>query len=78
MTDNVIELGPRIVGEEFKVDVDAVLEGAKGKCDFVLVIGRSKECGHPYVACSHGQVEALIELELAKHWMLQEILEART
>lgn len=60
------------------VDPDAVLDGAKGRCEFVMVIGRQKDGGPPYVASSHGQSEALAEIEVAKHWMLSQIAEARS
>ncbi len=80
MTGNVTELGPRLVGDAFLVDPDKVLEAALygEHLEFVLVIGRDKDGGHPYVACSHGQAEALAELELAKHWMLTQALEGRS
>lgn len=78
MTDNVVQIGVRDVGDAFIVEPDAVLDGAKGRCEFIIVIGRSKDGGPPYVACSHGQPEALAEIEVAKHWMLSQIAEARS
>ncbi len=77
-SNNITEMAPRLVGEGFLVDRKAVLENAKDRCEFVLVIGRDKNGGSPYVACSHGQAEAIAEIEVAKHWLLSQTLEARS
>lgn len=65
------------VSDGVAVDPDAVLEAAKGEMDCVIVIGRTKAGGVPYVASSCGQAEALAEMELARHWMMSEIAAVR-
>lgn len=74
---NVIRLVPPELGEGAVLDCDGVLEAAKGDLETVVVIGRRKDGGAPYVASSHGQPEMMAEIEIAKHWMLTEIAKVR-
>lgn len=77
MSAEIIAPGGREVGSGFVVDPDAVLSAALGECEMVVVIGRKKSGGPPFVASSHGQEEMLAELEVARHWMMTEIAAVR-
>ena len=73
---NVVSLSGQTIGEGLSLEPDAVLEGAKGQCEAVVVIGRRAD-GSVYVASSGGQPEALAEIEVARHWMLTQIAAVR-
>ncbi len=77
MTATTHEFSALGIGEDRTLKPDTVLESAKGRFDMVVVIGRKTTGGAPYVASSHGEAEALAEIEVAKHWMLAEIAAAR-
>lgn len=65
---NVIQLAPHLdtVGENYKFDVNEVLEAAKDKLEVVTIIGETED-GELYLASSSNAGVTMIMLERAKH-----------
>lgn len=65
---NVVKLAPYLdtVGEDYKFNVDEVLEAAKGKLEVVTIIGETED-GELYLASSSNAGVTMIMLERAKH-----------
>ena len=63
---NVIGFHPQIVGEGYRFDPDAILEGAKGQKFSNLVIVGENEDGTTWVSSASNAGEALILMERAK------------
>ena len=66
MSDNVVKLELREVGEGFRIDPDQILEAAKGHGFARLVIvGEPADGGELYVASSDGAAESFLLLHKA-------------
>lgn len=69
MTDNVIRLVPKQIGEGVVLSSDAVLDGARGKLSEAVVIGVEGN-GDLYLASTHSLRDVIYMLELAKMALL--------
>lgn len=65
----VIALKVVEIGDGFHVDVDGILEAAKGQLISVVIAGRAED-GQMYLAMSDGGPESLWLLQHAKHQLL--------
>lgn len=65
-TTNIYTFRPTLVGDDYRIDPEQVIEGAKG-CGYtdVLVIGRL-DTGEIVASSSAGRGEALLLMEKAK------------
>lgn len=71
---NVVELETGEVGDGYVLNIDDLLEAAKGaNLSDVVIIGTDDD-GELYVASSHGRAEAMMLLAFAQHWFCREAL----
>lgn len=61
MTDNVVDLKPAVVGSDYRVSIDAVIQSAKDAELADIVIIGAKPDGALHVGSSGGDVMMLIE-----------------
>jgi len=67
---NVVDIGPRLVGDGVTLQPESVLEAAKGRLESVVVIGVQPD-GEMYVAGTAGVAESFFLIARAQHWFIE-------
>lgn len=67
MSAEILKLVPNEIGDGYRIEADAVLEGAKGRSwHRLLIVGQLEDDEEMFVAGNANAGESLILMELAK------------